>query len=309
MISVIIPLYNKEQHIARTIRSVLSQTYQDFEIIIVNDGSTDNSVHEVTKISDSRIRLIHQPNGGVAAARNRGTEEAHAELIAFLDADDEWCPRYLEKQYELYCKFPECGMYATSYINKIGNKPGEPIVLKKMPFSGQGILSNYFEVASCSHPPICSISVMTKKSLLDSIGGFPTGIRSGEDLLTWAKLAISAPIAYDTAPLAIYNMGEGYNLNNLPPRQPDASDPVGRELKNILKSYTGPDRKYLKYYISLWHKMRASTSIRYNAKRSALKECLKSLYYNPFNLKSYFFLIYIPIPSKIKQLIIRKFYV
>ena len=90
MISVVIPLYNKEKQIKRTIQSVLTQTFQDFEIVIVNDGSTDNSTIEVEKIKDSRIRLIHQENAGVSAARNKGIEEAKYELIALLDADDEW---------------------------------------------------------------------------------------------------------------------------------------------------------------------------------------------------------------------------
>ena len=86
MISVVIPLYNKEKQIKRTLQSVLTQTFQDFEIVIVNDGSTDNSTIEVEKIKDSRIRLIHQENAGVSAARNKGIEEAKYELIALLDA-------------------------------------------------------------------------------------------------------------------------------------------------------------------------------------------------------------------------------
>ena len=83
MISVVIPLYNKEKQIAKTLQTVLNQTYQNFEIVIVNDGSTDGSVEEVLRISDSRIRLVNQENGGVSAARNRGIDEAKGEYIAF----------------------------------------------------------------------------------------------------------------------------------------------------------------------------------------------------------------------------------
>ena len=89
IISVVIPLYNKKKQIAYTLQSVFTQTFQDFEIVVVDDGSTDNSVEEVEKFDDSRIRLIHQTNAGVSAARNRGIGEARGELIAFLDADDE----------------------------------------------------------------------------------------------------------------------------------------------------------------------------------------------------------------------------
>ena len=115
MISVIIPLYNKEKQIARTLQTVLEQTFQAFEIVIVDDGSTDGSVQEIEQIKDSRIRLIHQQNGGVSAARNRGITEARYDLVAFLDADDEWKPTYLETQYQLYQKYPECSVYACNY--------------------------------------------------------------------------------------------------------------------------------------------------------------------------------------------------
>ena len=90
MISVVIPLYNKERYIERAVYSVLSQTFQLFEIVIVNDGSTDGSVSVIERMNNPLIRLIHQKNGGVSAARNRGIEEARFEYIAFLDADDEW---------------------------------------------------------------------------------------------------------------------------------------------------------------------------------------------------------------------------
>ena len=112
IISVVIPLYNKEKKIEYTLKSVFTQTFQNFEIVIVDDGSTDNSVEEVEKFTDSRIRLIHQTNAGVSAARNRGIEAASGELIAFLDADDVWMPEYLATQYGLYQKYPECSVYA-----------------------------------------------------------------------------------------------------------------------------------------------------------------------------------------------------
>ena len=106
MISVIIPLYNKEKQIAKTLQTVLNQTYQNFEIVIVNDGSTDRSVDEVKKFLNSRIRLINQKNGGVSAARNRGIKEAKGEYLAFLDADDIWQNNYLQTQIDLICKYP-----------------------------------------------------------------------------------------------------------------------------------------------------------------------------------------------------------
>lgn len=165
MISVVIPLYNKEKSIASTLQTVLNQTFTDYEIVIVNDGSTDNSVIEVEKVQDDRIRLIHQQNAGVSAARNRGIEEAKGELIAFLDADDEWKPEYLVTQYQLSLKYPECSVFACNYEFRDVEGKVTPTIIRKLLFTGEdGILSNYFEVACCSHPPICSISIMVKNS-------------------------------------------------------------------------------------------------------------------------------------------------
>ena len=90
MFSVVIPLYNKELSIINTIQSVLDQTFQNFEIVVVNDGSTDRSVEMVEQFNDPRIRIINKSNGGVSSARNRGIQEAKYELVAFLDADDFW---------------------------------------------------------------------------------------------------------------------------------------------------------------------------------------------------------------------------
>ncbi|HDR8111751.1 glycosyltransferase family 2 protein [Bacillus thuringiensis] len=95
-ISIVIPLYNKEHYIKRAIKSIIGQTFQNYEIIVIDDGSEDNSCNMVRSFQDSRIQLIQQKHSGVAAARNRGIESARADIIAFLDADDEWQPTFLE---------------------------------------------------------------------------------------------------------------------------------------------------------------------------------------------------------------------
>ena len=306
MISIVIPLYNKEKQIAHTLQSVLNQTFQDFEVVIVDDGSTDGSVAEVEKLSDSRIRLIHQKNAGVAAARNRGIEEAKGDLIAFLDADDEWKPEYLATQYHLSQKYPDCNVFACNYEFRNIEGKVTPTIIRKLPFTGEdGILSNYFEVASCSHPPICSISIMVRKSAIQAIGGFPVGIRSGEDLLTWARLAVNGQIAYSKKVVAIYDLGEGYVLTNLPPRRQDIGDPVGKELVKLLSVYS--EKMALKRYISHWHKMRASVAIRYGEKIETMKEVLRSLFYYPFNMKVIPFFFLAMLPKMVRLFIIRQY--
>lgn len=104
-ISVVIPLYNKAFSIEKTLKTVLQQTFSDFEIVIINDGSTDNSAEIVESIKDCRVQLYHQENQGAAAARNFGIEKSNGNLIAFLDADDFWNPNHLEELYKLYEDF------------------------------------------------------------------------------------------------------------------------------------------------------------------------------------------------------------
>lgn len=296
MISVVIPLYNKEKSIASTLRTVLNQTFSDYEIVIVNDGSTDGSVEEIEKVQDDRIRLVHQPNAGVSAARNRGIEEAKGDLIAFLDADDEWKPEYLATQYHLFQKYPECSVFACNYEFRDVSGKVTPTLIHKLPFAGEdGILSNYFEVASCSHPPICSISVMVKKQVMQAIGGFPLGIKSGEDLLTWARLAVNGMIAYSKRPLAVFNV-EGYDMGDKPKRIPAENDVVGKELQLLLAKYPF---KGLKHYNALWHKMRSSVYLRLNMRKASIKEAAIALKYAPFSYKLYIYIILNLLPRKL----------
>lgn len=306
MISVVIPLYNKEKSIASTLRTVLNQTFSDYEIVIVNDGSTDGSVEEIEKVQDDRIRLVHQPNAGVSAARNRGIEEAKGDLIAFLDADDEWKPEYLATQYHLFQKYPECSVFACNYEFRDVSGKVTPTLIHKLPFVGEdGILSNYFEVASCSHPPICSISVMVKKQVMQAIGGFPVGVTSGEDLLTWARLSINDHIAFCKRSLAIYNLGEGYDYTHLPSRRQDRNDPVGKSLLQLYKSH--PSVIGLRHYISHWHRMRASVAVRFGERRETIREVMIGLYYNPLNIRLMMFFLLALCPSKIRHIIISRY--
>lgn len=306
MISVVIPLYNKEKSIASTLRTVLNQTFSDYEIVIVNDGSTDGSVEEIEKVQDDRIRLVHQPNAGVSAARNRGIEEAKGDLIAFLDADDEWKPEYLATQYHLFQKYPECSVFACNYEFRDVSGKVTPTLIHKLPFvGGDGILSNYFEVASCSHPPICSISVMVKKQVMQAIGGFPVGVTSGEDLLTWARLSINDHIAFCKRSLAIYNLGEGYDYTHLPSRRQDRNDPVGKSLLQLYKSH--PSVIGLRHYISHWHRMRASVAIRFGERWETVREVMIGLYYNPLNVRLMMFFLLAICPAKIRHIIISRY--
>lgn len=301
MISVVIPLYNKEKLIANTLQTVFDQTFRDFEIVIVNDGSTDGSADVVRGIDDPRIRLIEQSNGGVSAARNRGVAESRGEYIAFLDADDEWKPDYLATQYALAEKYPQCSVFAVNYEFRDTQGKTTPTIIRKLPFNEEdGVLTNYFEVASCSHPPICSISIMVRKNAIESIGGFQVGIKSGEDLITWARLAVKYDIAYSKVPYAIYVVPA--KKNRVGCRRMENIDVVGPELKEIYD--LNKDVRGLKTYISHWHKMRASVAMRHGEIIETISEAVLSIKYNMRNYKVLLYVLVSMSPKKIRAKVI-----
>jgi hypothetical protein len=154
-----------------------------------------------------------------------------------------------------------------------------------LPFSGEhGVLTNYFDVATHSNPPIWTGAVCIERALLQVLGGFPLGIKSGEDLLTWARIATRTHWAYSLKPYAIFNM-EGYNKNERPKRIPADVDVVGNELKKLWNE--NPQTKGLKHYIAHWHKMRSSIYLRLGMRRKCIKEAMKGLRYHPLNWKLY----------------------
>jgi len=205
-ISIVIPLYNKSLHIARALNSVLVQTLQDFEIIVVNDGSTDDGAEIVRGFHDPRIRLIEQENQGVSAARNRGIRAARAELVAFLDADDEWLPNHLEVINRLRTNHPEAGAFGTAYLKKSGDMV-HPVVfphmgVPKKPW--EGLIPSYFRAAARGMI-ISSSTVAVPKAVLAKVGGFTTNAWWGEDGDLWGRIALNYPIAFSWDGMGIYH--------------------------------------------------------------------------------------------------------
>lgn len=299
MISVVMPLYNKAGQVARTLRSVLGQTFDRFEVVIVDDGSTDGSADEVRSVHDERIRIVSQRNAGVSAARNRGIAEARYDLIAFLDADDEWKPTYLETQYNLYRKYPDCAVFACNYEFRDAGGRVTPTILHKLPFAGEdGILSNYFEVASCSHPPLWTSAVMVRKQAVQAVGGFPVGVRSGEDLLTWARLAVAGKIAFSKKSLAVFVFDARLFNEDQSKREPEIKDIVGNELNKLYK--INPQICGLKDYNALWHKMRARIYIDKKNRHGALMECCRAMYYR-INKKIIVFFVLALLPYRVSH--------
>lgn len=225
--SIIMPLYNKAPFVRKALESIASQTYRDFELIVVDDGSSDDSAsiceefikqqptsdsslkgEELSSIegpvdvhraqNGGRLHLIRQSNTGVAAARNRGVKESHGEFLCFLDADDWWGANYLEEMDKLIKEYPEAGLYATNYVYY---KPGKTHVALKL---DRGYI-NYPEAYLHGEMPVWTGAACMPRKVFDEMGGFPVGIRLGEDFLLWAKTALKYKVAFCEKPLAYYN--------------------------------------------------------------------------------------------------------
>ncbi len=297
MITVVIPLYNKAATVARAIESVRRQTFRDFEIVVVDNGSTDHGADVVKNMRIPYLRLISQENAGVSAARNRGIKEARGEFVAFLDAGDEWKPFYLETQAELAGHYPLFDMFATNYVFCDDRGKLTPTVLRRLPFNGEsGELNNFFEVASHSHSPLCASAVMVSKAALKRVGGFPEEVKSGEDILMWARLAVRGFIAYNRLPLAICHVESNPKRlsqakdaeSSTPALRIETQDLVGEELRKLARDYKP---RHIHAYISHWHKIRASHFLRLGMRKECLREALQGLAHRPLNWGLYIYLL------------------
>ena len=207
--SVIIPLYNKAPYVRKALDSIMSQTFKDWELIIVDDGSTDGSAaiceeylstpYTIHHTPIENIRIISQPNSGVAKARNVGIENSSAPFVCFLDADDWWEPTFLEEMDKLIKEYPDAGLYATNYIYY---KPGKTHVALSLPRGYMDYPKAYYEGSAM---PVWTGATCMPRNVFDEMGGFPVGIKLGEDFLLWAKTALHYPVAYSEKPLAYYN--------------------------------------------------------------------------------------------------------
>jgi glycosyltransferase involved in cell wall biosynthesis len=189
--SVVIPLYNKEKSICSTIESVLNQTHSYFELIIVNDGSTDNSLKVAKSFKDPRINIISKLNGGVSSARNKGIEMSQKEFIIFLDADDLWLPFCLEEFCKLIMEFPEAEVYCTNY-----NMTGKDLRgSDRRYFVSDYFYTSAFYLAKWSIPIMITGCVSIRRTLFNEIGYFKQNITHGEDVEMWERLAEKYKIA------------------------------------------------------------------------------------------------------------------
>jgi glycosyltransferase involved in cell wall biosynthesis len=213
-ISVVIPLYNKAGFVCKAIQTVLMQTWQHFEVIVVDDGSTDDGAEQVLRFSnESRVRLIRQRNRGTGAARNTGIANSYGDPIAFLDADDEWMPSHLGAIAGLAQRFPTAGVLATNFDiideQHVQRRWADPSVA--FPHTVLLDTPQYFELSAWNRGPACiqTSCCALRRSVYEHLGGFiEKGHQSslGEDQEYWARVALHYPIAYDPATTSIYRL-------------------------------------------------------------------------------------------------------
>lgn len=207
--SVIIPLYNKAHTILRTLNTVLCQTYTDFEIVIIDDGSTDNGAQIIeSSLKDARVNIVRQNNKGVSAARNRGVKESKGDYIAFLDADDEWLPSYLEKVVEAIEKFPCHAIYNVPALHRdIETGFGLYIVIKK--YANKIVELDMFDCPFkiCSQSSGIVVNRDTFYKLFENYKGhgFPEDQHYNEDMVCYFTLGLFGKCVYVGYPLSIRN--------------------------------------------------------------------------------------------------------
>ena len=173
LISVVIPTYNREKFIKNTIESVLNQTYQDFEIVVVDDGSTDNTKDVVASIKDKRIRYIYQENKGAQAARNKGLNNAKGNFISFLDCADTWYPTFIEKCLKMFTT--TCCDCVYCYVGVDGTN--NSIVPREIPTLSGYIYKEALEQGFITSP----LSLMVKRKCFDNVGKWDENLKSCQD--------------------------------------------------------------------------------------------------------------------------------
>lgn len=206
--SVIIPLYNKGPYVAKAIQSVLAQSFMDYELIVMDDGSKDDSAEIAAHAIGGKgnCRLIRQENAGVSMARNNGVAASHGDYLCFLDADDWWEPTFLEEMSKLIEEFPDAGIFGTNYtiVNETKHKTRVAPIGVECGFH-KGYI-NYCQVyAKTLAMPLTSISVAIPRFVFKEMKGFPKGIKLGEDFLLWIHIALKYKVAFLNKSLAYYN--------------------------------------------------------------------------------------------------------
>ena len=209
LISVIIPVYNGDKTIKQTIKSVLMQSFTDFEIIIINDGSRDSTLNIVSSISDSRIKIFSYDNAGISTSRNRGFSHSSGEFVSFLDADDLWTPDKLEAQLKALYANPEAAV-AYSWVNYI-DEYGQFFRIG----NHQTLNGNVYEKLLVHNLLENGSNPLIRRQALTEVGGFEPEFSSAADWDMWLRLAAGYPFVAVPSPQILYRMSGSSMSSNI----------------------------------------------------------------------------------------------
>lgn len=192
--SVVIPLFNKKNYIQATLKSVLEQSFTDFEIIIIDDGSTDDSLAKVKALNSEKIKLFQQNNLGASVARNNAIEKANGKFIALLDADDYWYQDHLQDLKALIDQFPDAGLFCTGYEIVLSENLTQNAV-HLLPTNQNQIVDNYFK-SSLINPVAWTSASCFSKDFFYKIGEFDADLRTGQDIDFFIRSGLKVQIAF-----------------------------------------------------------------------------------------------------------------
>jgi glycosyltransferase involved in cell wall biosynthesis len=225
-VSVIIPAYNVMAYLPETLESVLRQTFTDFEVLLINDGSTDGIIPWASQIKDRRVKLISQKNQGVSEARNTGIAHAQGEYIAFLDADDLWEPTKLEKQARLLDSNPAVGLVDTWVV--LANEQGIPTDQVRISKAEGDVWKQIAEenLLTCGSTP------MIRHCCFETVGVFNPNLRNGEDWDMWIRIASRYNFAVVKEPLVRYRQHPNNMSKNCQGMLPDLRTVIERTFQS-----------------------------------------------------------------------------
>jgi glycosyltransferase involved in cell wall biosynthesis len=204
MFSIVVPLWNKRETVADAVASVLRQSYRQFELVIVDDGSTDRGMEALGGFDDPRIRRMSQANAGPGPARNRGIEAARHDWIAFLDADDLWLPDHLAELDRVRAAYPRAGLIAARYVCGDVHGRYQPPASCESRIETVDFLE---QEARCEHA-FCTSSAAIPRTSYTRLGGFGPAL-AGQDREYWVRIALDLPVAVSRRTTIVYRTGTG----------------------------------------------------------------------------------------------------